>query len=216
MRWAEIIEHQGEWFISLLDGKQPLSYWIYAVLRMNIGGDPLFAARGVSAVGGGLSAGLLFLIARRIAGPVAGFASALLWALFPWSMIYDRMIYAEALVNLLGMAIVYTAIRCFQAEFTWKWTGACALALAAAFLVKSTALLFVPCVAGLALICRRRPWSALAVRLAVILGAVVAAMLLMVLATPEAPTAETHSTVLHHSSRFATITGLASSLPRAE
>src|ERR1043166_6771113 len=26
LRWAEIILHQKQWFISLLDGKQPLSY----------------------------------------------------------------------------------------------------------------------------------------------------------------------------------------------
>jgi len=26
LRWAEIIDHQGQWFISLLDGKQPLQY----------------------------------------------------------------------------------------------------------------------------------------------------------------------------------------------
>ena len=32
MHWAEIIEHQGQWFISLLDGKQPLQYWVLAVL----------------------------------------------------------------------------------------------------------------------------------------------------------------------------------------
>ena len=210
MRWAEIIEHQGEWFISLLDGKQPLSYWIYALLRMNIGGDPLFTARAVSAAAGGLSCGLLFLIARRIGGPIAGVVSALLWALFPWSMIYDRMVYAESLVNLSGMAVAYTAIRCFQAEFTWKRTAGCALAFAAAILVKSTALLFTPLVAFMALIHGRRNWSAAALRLAVIFGTAGAAMLLLVLATPEAPTAATHSVLLHHSSRFATIADLAS------
>ena len=40
MRWAEIIEHQNQWFIALLDGKQPLSYWLYALLRF-AGVDPL-------------------------------------------------------------------------------------------------------------------------------------------------------------------------------
>ena len=27
LRWAEIIDNQGQWFISLLDGKQPLHPW---------------------------------------------------------------------------------------------------------------------------------------------------------------------------------------------
>ena len=34
LRWAEIIDHQGQWFISLLDGKQPLQPWILALQRM--------------------------------------------------------------------------------------------------------------------------------------------------------------------------------------
>ena len=33
LRWAEIIDHQGQWFISLLDGKPPLSYWLLAVVH---------------------------------------------------------------------------------------------------------------------------------------------------------------------------------------
>src|SRR5690242_5892690 len=30
LRWAEIIQHQHQFFISLLDGKTPLSFWILA------------------------------------------------------------------------------------------------------------------------------------------------------------------------------------------
>ena len=45
LRWAEIIDHQGQWFISLLDGKQPLQYWLLTILRKVSEGDPLLAAR---------------------------------------------------------------------------------------------------------------------------------------------------------------------------
>ena len=59
MRWAEIIEHQDQWFIALLDGKQPLSYWLYALLRYADVG-PLLGVRGLSAVAGGLTALLVY------------------------------------------------------------------------------------------------------------------------------------------------------------
>ena len=101
MRWAEIIEHQNQWFIALLDGKQPLSYWFYALLR-HAGVDPLLGVRGLSAVAGGLTALLVYAIGKRIAGPVAGLVGALCWTVFPWSMVYDRLALAEALVNLAG------------------------------------------------------------------------------------------------------------------
>src|SRR5690606_34918646 len=46
LRWAEIIDHQGQWFVSLLDGKQPLNFWLYALQRMAFPeADPLWMAR---------------------------------------------------------------------------------------------------------------------------------------------------------------------------
>ena len=76
LRWAEIIDHQGQWFISLLDGKPPLSYWLLAVVRKTIGGDPLLGARAVSACFGVLSTLGLFAIGRSLSGECARLAAA--------------------------------------------------------------------------------------------------------------------------------------------
>ena len=67
LRWAEIIDHQGQWFISLLDAKQPFSYWIYALIRKAApDSDPLFGPRLVSACAGIGSVLLLFRLGRRL------------------------------------------------------------------------------------------------------------------------------------------------------
>ena len=61
LRWAEIIDHRGHWFISLLDAKQPLNFWIYAILRKALPDfDPLISARLVSVSAGLLSAACCF------------------------------------------------------------------------------------------------------------------------------------------------------------
>lgn len=204
LRWAEIIDHQGQWFISLLDGKQPLAFWIYAILRKTLGGDPLFAARGVSALAGAATTGLLFLIAKRVAGPRAGLLTAVMWAVFPWSLIYDRMVFTESLVNLAGVAVVYTALRAFN-DHGWKPTAICGVTLSLAFLVKSTSLLFIFAIILIAFTYARRSLVLILARLALIAAAVVICFLLMTAATPDAPTFATGNIVLHHTSRFASI-----------
>src|SRR5215510_11613406 len=66
LRWAEIIDHQGQWFVSLLDAKQPLSYWLYAVIRMGWSGDPLLAGRLVSVTAGLFSTVGIYAIGQKL------------------------------------------------------------------------------------------------------------------------------------------------------
>ena len=210
MRWAEIIEHQSQWFIALLDGKQPLSYWLYALLRF-AGVDSLLGIRGLSAVAGGLTALLVYAIGKRIAGPAAGLVGALCWTVFPWSMVYDRLALAEALVNLAGASIVYTTLLAFAGErMHWKRTALAAATVGLAFLLKSTTLLFLlsPILLGLWL--APRPLGALFQRWAVIFAAVPLVYLFLQATIPDAPLPETHNVVLHHTSRITSAAELAS------
>lgn len=203
LRWAEIILHQKQWFISLLDGKQPLSYWMYALARLSWQDDPLFAARVVSAVAGVLSTVGSFAIARRVAGELAGIIAAFLYAVFPWALLYDRLAYTESLVNLAGIAIVYTSLRYFQdAERTWKGALVVGLALGLGFFTKSTTTLFgfFPLLAGVWLGRDRR--RELVSSLAVIYGVALVFPLLAWAAVPRAPMMQTHSLVLHQTSFF--------------
>jgi Dolichyl-phosphate-mannose-protein mannosyltransferase len=116
LRWAEIIHHQHEWFISLLDAKQPLSYWLYAGFRMIGGRDPLVAARLSSVFAGLLSTLGIYCIANKICGRTAANISALLYSVLPYAVFYDRLAYTEALVNCFGVWIVYTSLDLFDSE----------------------------------------------------------------------------------------------------
>ncbi len=204
LRWAEIIDHQGQWFISLLDGKQPLSYWIYAVQRMIVPGvDPLWAGRMVSAVAGVWTTWAVYAIGRRLADERAGLIGATLYAVFPWAVMYDRLIYTEALVNLAGALAVLVSLWAFEPENAgWRRAAAVGLTLGLGYMLKSTALQYV---SAPVLIGAWRLWprfGELAKNLAVVFGVTALFPAFCALATPEAPTLETHSLVLHSTNFF--------------
>ena len=204
LRWAEIIDHQGQWFISLLDGKQPLSIWLYALQRMiwpNL--DPLLPARLASVVAGVGSVYLLYLIGRRLAGELTGTIAALLFAVFPWAMMYDRLAYTEGLLNVAGLALMWTTLWAFAADkAAWHRMALAGLALGVAYFVKSPAALFgiIPIAVGL--------WQkgldvGLLKRWAVIFLVAAVFPAFSAVMKPDAPTFETQDLLLHHTTFFA-------------
>ena len=199
LRWAEIIDHQSQWFISLLDGKQPLTYWILALLRKISDVDPLLQGRLLSVFAGLLSTIGVFAIGRRLGGEAAGLLSAFLYACFPFALLFDRLAYTEAFVNLFGVAIVLTSLECFQESGqSWKRELPAGLALGLGLFTKQTVVLFAffPALAGLWL--GRKGTRSLWPRLAVIYGLASVFVLLSLLAVPKAPTLQTHDALLHH------------------
>jgi 4-amino-4-deoxy-L-arabinose transferase-like glycosyltransferase len=207
LRWAEIIDHQGQWFISLLDGKQPLPFWLLAVQRFLWDGDPLLAARLLSVAAGLLATIGIYAIGKRLAGESAGLAGALLYAALPWAIMYDRLAFVESMVNLAGVVIVYTSIRCFQpgneSEAGWREVLFAGLAVGLGFFTKSTALLFAffPALAGIWWQ-RGRP-KVLLGQLGVIYAIAAVFPLVSWLGTPDVPTYDTTNMVLHQSFFFA-------------
>src|SRR5215472_2325773 len=145
MRWAEIIDHQGQWFISLLDAKQPFSYWIYALIRQAApDSDPLFGPRLVSACAGIGSVLLLFRLGRRLAGARAGLLAALFYAALPFGVLYDRLGYTDALVNLSGIAITVVSVEYFsRTALSLRGTLLLGALLGIGFSIKSTFTLFI-------------------------------------------------------------------------
>ena len=202
LRWAEIIDHQGQWFISLLDGKPPLSYWLLAVVRKTIGGDPLLGARAVSALFGVLSTIGLFAIGRSLSGDRAGLAAAALYSCFPYAVIYDRLAYTESFVNFFGIAVVAASLECFRGPGPWKSGLAPGFALGLGLFTKQTVLLFafVPLLAGLWL--GRSTIRDLWARLGVTYGIGLIFFVAWQWATPNAPTHETHDPVIHNPAFF--------------
>lgn len=205
LRWAEIIDHQGQWFISLLDGKQPLTYWILALERMIFGADPLIMARLTSVIAGVGSTVGIFFVGRLAGNERVGLMAGGLYAIFPFALLYDRIAYTEAFVNLAGVAVVLTSLVLFRAEErNWRYVVAAAAALGLGLWTKQTVLLFAffPVLAAIWYGHWRRParW----VDLAVIYGTAGVVLFLGVQLTPPAPTLSSHDPLVHHTGFFAT------------
>lgn len=204
LRWAEIIDHQGQWFISLLDAKQPLSYWIYALIRkVGPGADPLLGPRLVSVIAGVGGVCLLFRLGRQLAGVRAGIIAALLYALMPFGVLFDRLAYTDALVNLCGIAITVVSLECFAG----RWQGLSGVVLTgmllgAGFSVKSTFALFAWVPLLVALMFRRGSFRKTAIRLLEIylIASILPAISFM--NVPEAPNFEVNNLLFHHTSFF--------------
>ena len=100
LRWAQIAQNDANWrFISLVDGKQPLFVWLTMVM-MEAVADPLVAGRLVSVLAGlasmliiGILGWVLFR-SRRLA-----FLASLLYLVFPFALVYDRMALMDGLVG---------------------------------------------------------------------------------------------------------------------
>ena len=203
LRWAEIIDHQGGWFVSLLDGKQPFGYWVLALVRFVSDADPLLLARLVSALAGVGTTLVVYAIGRQVGNHMAGLIGAGLYAILPWSMIYDRMAYGEALVNLFGALIVWTSLRAFGDDSRgWSRAVMAGLALGLGIFTKTTVLLFAffPIVAGVWL--GRHAWGRTAAALGVIFAIAAVFPVISILAQPEAPTFQTGNVILHQTNFF--------------
>ena len=208
LRWAEIIQHQGQWFISLLDGKPPLQYWLIAMTRFVSDGDPLFWGRFLSVLAGLGSTVGVFAVARRLQPGAlddrAGLAAAALYACFPWALLYDRLAYTEAWTNLFGVGLALASLLAFESERrAWRGAVIAGLVFGLGLLTKQTVLLFglTPLAAAWFFARRQKPsWIA---RLAVIYAIAFVFLLVDRVATPEAPMLSTHDSVLHHTGFFA-------------
>ena len=204
LRWAEIIHHQGQWFISLLDGKQPLTYWLLAIQRMIWDGDPLAGGRMLSVIAGLGSTVGVYAVGRLLSDERGGLVSAFLYACFPLSILYDRLAYTEGFANFFGIALVFTSLWCFsEPGKSWKRELVPGAALALAMLTKQTLLLFAFVPALAAFWQARQHERNLIARLATIYVCGGAAIVFCLLTIPDAPTLESHDAVLHHKEFFA-------------
>lgn len=111
IRWSEIALNDASWrFISLTDGKQPMYVWIALVLLKFIH-DPLEAGRLVSVFAGFFSMIGLFFLGREIfKNTKIGVLSSLLYVLYPFALVYDKLALYDSLVATFLIWIFYFTV----------------------------------------------------------------------------------------------------------
>lgn len=112
IRWAQIGSLDPQWrFISLTDGKQPLFIWLM-MMSLRIFTDPLLAGRLVS-VGAGLCTllGLGVLSMELFGQRRIALMVMLLYVLYPFALVYDRLAIYDSLVGALSIWNLWLLIK---------------------------------------------------------------------------------------------------------
>jgi 4-amino-4-deoxy-L-arabinose transferase-like glycosyltransferase len=142
--WIWRITAFGEWLRPLGDGK-PLEAWPVIPFAL-LGADPLLADRILHALAGMASVLLVYALVRQMAGIRLAFVSALLTAVCPLMVFYQRMTLADTYLCAAGLFAMLAALRYVQHP-----TIRAALLLACAMLVAAFAKLPVGFIFTLAL-----------------------------------------------------------------
>jgi 4-amino-4-deoxy-L-arabinose transferase-like glycosyltransferase len=108
-----------------------------------VAGHGTFLVAIAQAVLGAATAGMIGLIALRLAGPVAAYAAGAIAALYPHFVIWTEQLLTETLFVFLGVVALWLLVEA-QGRTPIGWTVGAAAALAAASLVRSEMLAFVP------------------------------------------------------------------------
>jgi 4-amino-4-deoxy-L-arabinose transferase-like glycosyltransferase len=117
VRWAQIAANDANWrFISLTDGKQPSFVWIGMIL-MKIFDDPLLAGRMVSVIAGFFLMIGIYFLSNEIFNPSAplraskiGLLASLIYVIFPFSLVYDRLALYDSLVAMFIIWALYLEV----------------------------------------------------------------------------------------------------------
>lgn len=112
LRWAQIASHDTNWrFISLTDGKQPLFIWVTMIIMKFIQ-DPLISGRLVSVFAGVFSlTGIFFLTRALFRSKICGLIAAMLYVIYPFALVYDRMALYDGLVGTFTVWGLYFSVR---------------------------------------------------------------------------------------------------------
>lgn len=112
VRWSQIARYDASWrFISLTDGKQPSFVWATMSI-MRFVSDPLLAGRLTSVFAGfaGLI-GIYVLAVELFRSKRVGFMASILFLVYPFALVYDRMALYDSLVTAFAIWSLYFLIR---------------------------------------------------------------------------------------------------------
>jgi hypothetical protein len=188
LRWAhDILEQRTRLalFIPVADfGKQPLFMWLEAA-AMGLPVDPLVVGRYIAALAGLASTVGVYLLGHRLGGQRTGLVAALIYAVVPYTLFFDRIGLADGFVGTttiwslcVGVVIATLPTDRRRAILLGVFMGAM---MGAAAWTKSTGLFALP-LPLLCLLLVREPQRISRVGLAFAVGYGVAALLIGLLA----------------------------------
>ncbi len=151
LRWASEIWQQRTRMALLIpisdDGKQPLFMWL-AGGAMQLATDPLIAGRMVSVIAGVVTTVGIYFAGCWLWGNRAGLLSAFLYAVAPFTLLFDRMALADSLLTstaawslALGIYLAKSERRSHKGIFVGLILG---IVLGTAIWTKMTALFILP------------------------------------------------------------------------
>jgi 4-amino-4-deoxy-L-arabinose transferase-like glycosyltransferase len=152
LHWGKIIA--GDWSQRFLaaawGGKQPLHTWLIALFNM-VFPDPILAGRMLSVLAGGISALLVWLIARRLFSRRVAHIAAFLYIITPYHLLYDRVAMIDSLLAAEALAVFLFSVRLLDRPVAWNAAGL-ALSIGATLLTKSSGLLFLALIPTVAIL----------------------------------------------------------------
>lgn len=111
IRWSQIALQDANWrFISLTDGKQPMYVWL-AMFFLRFINEPLLAGRLVSVLSGLFTLiGIFFLTREIFKNQKIALLASMLYVLFPFALVYDRIALYDSLVAMFIIWSLYFEI----------------------------------------------------------------------------------------------------------
>lgn len=140
--WAWTASHMpGHLYDSLIDAKQPLMIWVFAVFQ-NFFPDPLFAGRFVSVLIGLTTLLGIYTLTQKLLNQRAANLAALLYTVVPLFVFYNRQALMEAAVASVGVWICVALINLLK-EQTMRNSMLLGVLFGVGFFIKTSSLIFV-------------------------------------------------------------------------
>ena len=116
IRWAQVMRAEPTLrFLPLTDGKTPLFMWtLMPVLKLVE--DPLLAGRLLSVGTGFIILIGVFFLARRIFGTKVAFWSALIYAVTPYTVFFDRMALVDSMLAAFTIWSIYFGVWLLKSQ----------------------------------------------------------------------------------------------------
>jgi len=142
VRWSQVMRSEASLrFLPMSDGKQPLFMWASMPIFKLIS-DPLVAARTLSALCGlGTMVGLSVLSFLFFQSTLVSLLTALLYAVIPFTVFFDRMALADSMLAMFGVWVL-VFFKLFLDKRSHDFAMLTGFALGAALLTKSPAIFY--------------------------------------------------------------------------